>query len=756
MQRRQWIATAITMTMLFGTPAAVLAEKSSTPTSPGKVTATATAGQNEWAEKLRKLFNLSSAYELSSFSQAEQDGTFGEGTVYMFSFRKDTLADKESLNVTIEAKTGDIVSFNFYDSKPDKAGTPLQEPAARAKALEWVKKLYPSKAAHLDKLRIWQESGKGVYPPDAGVQTFSYGMVRTVNGLPVVNDGFQVTVDDSGRLLSLSGSWSGGDDASFPAAEPAVKAAAAKDVYAKDLPIELRYMTRQIPGSRTPEIRLAYAAAATDADALLKSAASSLPLLDAATGQLITTNGEEVRPIPPRQPLADKPGQPLASKELGKEEAVALAKTLMGLGDSYALLSSEYGSSGGSKEWRLEFHKKDGQKEQRVYLYLDALTGEVRNLNNYEGKPSSGESKPAVLKWEEGKAKAIEFIKRAFPASADKIVLLSDTQPSGLEGREEAYMYLFGKQVNGIATDGLLRVSVSAADGAVRDVYNDSFPTDAKGAKLPFPDPSKKLEGDKARQLFADRYPLELKYIPTYAPGEPGKSKTFKGYKLAYVPNGFERSLVVDALKGELFSLSSYDKQEPKKVGDIAGHWAEKQLQYMADQGIYTLEGDKIRPEQTIHRGDVIRILVRTMASPMSENAMKSSSDAARPPYADIGRDDSNYEYIETAVALGWLPKDTQDFRPDEPMTREQLAEIGVRVLGYQKLASKPNLFQQPFQDLADSQAHVGSIAIMKALGIMNGNGTTFGPKGHLSRAELAVVFTRLQAEKPFGLPFVK
>jgi hypothetical protein len=109
---------------------------------------------------------------------------------------------------------------------------------------------------------------------------------------------------------------------------------------------------------------------------------------------------------------------------------------------------------------------------------------------------------------------------------------------------------------------------------------------------------------------------------------------------------------------------------------------------------------------------------------------------------------DPNHDYIETAVFMGWLPKDLQEFHPNDPLTREELANWSTTILGYGKLSSKKNVFLKPFSDLtAQDDPYLGAISVVNALGVMQGSGGKFNPHGSVTRAQLAVVVNRLTDE---------
>jgi hypothetical protein len=97
---------------------------------------------------------------------------------------------------------------------------------------------------------------------------------------------------------------------------------------------------------------------------------------------------------------------------------------------------------------------------------------------------------------------------------------------------------------------------------------------------------------------------------------------------------------------------------------------------------------------------------------------------------------------VEAAVDSGLVDKSQKELKPDEQITRGELAEMLVRALGYSKLATYDSMFKTDLQDVQDSK-YRGPIAIVTTLGIMTPQDQKFNVQGVVSRADAAVAFSR-------------
>jgi hypothetical protein len=100
------------------------------------------------------------------------------------------------------------------------------------------------------------------------------------------------------------------------------------------------------------------------------------------------------------------------------------------------------------------------------------------------------------------------------------------------------------------------------------------------------------------------------------------------------------------------------------------------------------------------------------------------------------------YGFIETALAHGAVTADAPLFRPDESITREDMAVMIVRALGYDALGARLAVLGSPFPDVTE---HAGYITAAKDLGIIDGmSPTRFAPGETALREHAAAMMTRM------------
>lgn len=113
------------------------------------------------------------------------------------------------------------------------------------------------------------------------------------------------------------------------------------------------------------------------------------------------------------------------------------------------------------------------------------------------------------------------------------------------------------------------------------------------------------------------------------------------------------------------------------------------------------------------------------------------------PTFADNSDKNSwYYDDIETAVANGAVLASGTQFRPKEPITREEMAVMLVRALGYETLAGSLKSIRTPFTDVTSNLPY---IAMAFDFGIIKGSSsTTFNPNGSATREVAATMMVRL------------
>ena len=100
------------------------------------------------------------------------------------------------------------------------------------------------------------------------------------------------------------------------------------------------------------------------------------------------------------------------------------------------------------------------------------------------------------------------------------------------------------------------------------------------------------------------------------------------------------------------------------------------------------------------------------------------------------------FSAVETAVLHGALTRQEQRFRPGGAVTRQEMAVMLVRALGYGTLASLAGERRSPFTDVSSSR---GYIILADELGIMSGNSSgAFQPDRAATREQTAAVLVRV------------
>lgn len=110
--------------------------------------------------------------------------------------------------------------------------------------------------------------------------------------------------------------------------------------------------------------------------------------------------------------------------------------------------------------------------------------------------------------------------------------------------------------------------------------------------------------------------------------------------------------------------------------------------------------------------------------------------------FADVEAEAWYAAAVEAALKHGALTLQTKEFRPQEPLTREEMAVMLVRVLGYNDLAG---LAQDLPTLLEDVTTNPGYIALSQEMDLVTGTtATSFEPRRAATREEVAVTLVRM------------
>ena len=140
-------------------------------------------------------------------------------------------------------------------------------------------------------------------------------------------------------------------------------------------------------------------------------------------------------------------------------------------------------------------------------------------------------------------------------------------------------------------------------------------------------------------------------------------------------------------------------------------------------------------------RGQIVTILWRLTGEPRATK---------RNPFTDVSSSQYYYDAISWAYDAGVVAGfDARTFKPDQNVTREQLAAILYRYAKYMNLSTSGSAYLAKYRD-ADKIANwaYDAMAWANYRGLINGTSATrIDPKGYATRAQIAAILHRFAVE---------
>lgn len=166
---------------------------------------------------------------------------------------------------------------------------------------------------------------------------------------------------------------------------------------------------------------------------------------------------------------------------------------------------------------------------------------------------------------------------------------------------------------------------------------------------------------------------------------------------------------------------------------EIGEHWASEEVGYLYQKGIVKGDGKSLNLNGQITRAEFITLLLRAMNIEVAQyNGV----------FSDVSANDWYSGYIQTAYEKGIMKGDGTNVRPNDLITREEMATILANYLTDSPETESDSTFTD--MDSASSWAQE-NIKKITSLGIINGyEDGSFGPALKLTRAEAMVVFYRM------------
>lgn len=164
-------------------------------------------------------------------------------------------------------------------------------------------------------------------------------------------------------------------------------------------------------------------------------------------------------------------------------------------------------------------------------------------------------------------------------------------------------------------------------------------------------------------------------------------------------------------------------------------HWAAGSIQRATELGLFQGVGDgRFGLGRPISRAAFATALTRLFGW---EEVCPD-----KPSYTDVAKSSWYYTAVETVLANDAVAASGHTFRPEDELTRGEMASMLVRGLGYTSLAGTAADYGVPFSDVTVNK---GFITVAYDLGLMDGKGGgRFDPDASATREQAATVLVRV------------
>ena len=177
---------------------------------------------------------------------------------------------------------------------------------------------------------------------------------------------------------------------------------------------------------------------------------------------------------------------------------------------------------------------------------------------------------------------------------------------------------------------------------------------------------------------------------------------------------------------------------------DTTGHWAQDAIASVVEKGLFNGTSETtFSPELDMNRGMFVTVLGR-FAEKMGADIKGNAS------FEDVSQDAYYAPYVAWAADQG-IVKGTSEitFSPADPVTREQMCALFIRLLDYAKYEVPSPEGVVDFIDQAEISDYAqNNVMSATALGLIKGiqetDGMAFRPRESATRAQVATVFLRL------------
>ena len=365
--------------------------------------------------------------------------------------------------------------------------------------------------------------------------------------------------------------------------------------------------------------------------------------------------------------------------------------------------------------WSISLYLQSETMYENHYATLDAKDGTIIYYSgnsrpvyyDYGGLIKDQEER--IYTYEEAKDIVSKKIKEICPVDIDvNFELVGQSE----EEMAAYYNFNFSRKVNGILFDSNgVYVNFDNVSGKISSYSFQWFD------KATFPKLDKLISPEKALESIAEYAGYDI-YYTSNGQTEQGKINAVLIYK-------FGTATMVDPFTGKCIGWNFEEAEAPVEdpdYKDLTGHWGEKTIWTLTDNGIYVWGGGKFDPDAAITKGELVSYLRFFMYNTYYFTQMESS----------IFVNQFAYKLMDSYSA-------DADF--DKVITKQEAAKIICELAGYGELGKHLEIFTYPFFDDNCDDEYKGYVAIIKAFGLILGDdGGNYDGRKDLTRAEAAAI----------------
>jgi uncharacterized membrane protein YkoI len=662
--------------------------------------------------------------------------------------------DFGDITVTIDAQEGTVLNMWSWSKEAEQnMGFPgkINDEQLVKDANELIQRFYPAYAGQmqLDKESLENVKKRSSSPYVNNMLFFQ----RHKDGIPVAEQGIRMNYDRKGNLRGVDFMWS---ELAFDGKNGIKSQQEISQAIGESLRMEVCYIPNLYGSGTKSKADIVYIP-----EGPLQPYFSANPItIDAKSGkQLNFLTGKNIDAAKEeRKPLSDKEETVPNMLNYGEAEAINRVKEVIPMEAGMEIRQKSYREDAFPNKrrvWDIFWENKDKRDESKNTT-VDADTGEIIGYNSnagFERKMREPQAIKVNITQDQAREKAEAFVKKAVPARLGKL-LGAQINPSLDQGDETkllGYDVYFPRVEKGIRVinEGV-NLTVDADTGQVIN-YNLNW------SNVEMPPIANIISEETAKKKYLSVLKTKLHYstFPPYFDGNRVGQKT-KASKLVYAasfdngksPLGEPSYLNAKTGEWNQYGPKVVNNDKDKPAGDIANHWARKELEELIANNLLEVKDGKVNPDQKLTRAELIQLFQTA-----SGNMPGYYGPEQKPAFADVADDKDYYSAVQWAVQQRILEQNSKEFKPDAPATREFLSVLLIRALGYDKLANRGDLFELPFKDAAAIKRK-GEVGLISRLHIVTGNkNNEFLPEQQVTKAEAAVaIYHYIKTKEELGI----